>query len=160
MPSHKVLKGVARSVADQFTSLMNYVDGDYVMGHLLNAVRVSGMRRLDLDLMRGRAMPPELSRDLSWISLPDLVERCGSSMAFVKGATLTVEFDTSVERPVAIAGRGFIESPYECRVSIFDDRGKEYVAVLKGWWFAGQPPKRSGPSGKRRPQRLLKEGSS
>lgn len=37
MSSHKALKSVVRSVADSFTSLMNYSGDDYVMGHLLNA---------------------------------------------------------------------------------------------------------------------------
>ncbi len=79
-------------------------------------------------------------------------------MAFVKAATLTVEFDISIERTVR--GRDFVESPYECRVSIVDDRGKEYLAVLKGWWYPEQPPKPVEPTGSGRSQKLLNRADS
>lgn len=42
MASHNKLDSVSRSVADSFTSLMNYRGDDHVMGHLLKAARSSG----------------------------------------------------------------------------------------------------------------------
>ncbi len=39
MPGYKVLKGVAHNVGHSFTSLMNYADDDYTMGHILRFVR-------------------------------------------------------------------------------------------------------------------------
>lgn len=58
MAKRKVLKSVARSVADSFTSSMNYRTYDYVMGHILNAVRETGETTLHVDLLQ----PPPPSR--------------------------------------------------------------------------------------------------
>ncbi len=60
MASHKKLQSVSRSIADSFTSLMNYSGNDYVMGHLLKAARTTGMTRLDVDLLSGIASPKGL----------------------------------------------------------------------------------------------------
>jgi len=80
-------------VADQFTSLMNYSDGDYVMGHLLSAARATGEETLSVDLLSGRAVPsallvPPVSRSVDFYAkgFPDLVRRSGSTMEFVKKA--------------------------------------------------------------------------
>lgn len=148
MPSHKVLKSVVRSVGDQFTSLMNYSEDDYVMGHLLNAARTSGERTLTVDLLTGRAEPsallvPAVARSVAWHAeqFPDLVRRSGSDLGFVKKAEMTIEFDTSVERRRCV-GSDLAESPYECRVSLIDDRGREFAVALKGWWYPEEPPKK------------------
>jgi len=161
MPSHKVLKSVVRSVADQFTSLTNYTDGDYIMAHLLNAARESGNERLSVDLLTGRATPssllvPPFSKSVAWHSegFPDLVRRSGSTMEFVKRAEMTVTFNTSVAEP-RCAGSDLLASPYECRVSLLDDRGKEYSVVLTGSWC---PAPLAKPTGLKRLLSVLKGG--
>lgn len=165
VPSHKVLKSVVRSVADQFTSLMNYADDDYVMGHLLTAARSSGERTLSVDLLTGEAEPPALlvppvSRSVVRHAkgFPELVHRSGSTVDFVKKAKMTIAFDTAVERPRCV-GSDLVESPYECRVSIVDDRGKEFAVSLSGWWYPEAPVKpKSRTGGIRHFFRLLKGG--
>ncbi len=125
MASHKKLQSVSRSIADSFTSLMNYSANDYVMGHLLKAARTTGMSRLDVDLLSGIASPKALllkpvaySVDAYCQDLSSLVRRSGSDIAFVRSASLSVEF-----------------SPYTCAVRIEDDRGKTYESDLKGCWY-------------------------
>lgn len=141
MPTHKVLKSVVRSLADSFTSLMNYADDDYVMGHLLTAARTTGVNRLDVDLLTGKAGPAELLTDpvvraITWYChyFPQLVERSGAEMSFVMAAKLALEYDTSILRPVARFPQ-FSESPYSCRVEVVDDKGRIYKITLTGWWF-------------------------
>jgi len=144
MPSHKVLKSIVRSVADSFTSLMNYEGDDYVMGHLLTAARRSGKTVLWVSLLTGAAEPKELlvkpvARSVrSYVkSFSDLVVRSGSSTSFILAADLKVSFDTAVTRMTPGSSR-FAESPYTCEVTILDDRRKLYSARLSGWWYPEQ----------------------
>ena len=141
MPSHKKLRSVVRSVADQFTSLMNYRGDDYVMGHLLTAARATQKNTLRVNLLTGAASPPELlvsevasSAAACAADLPELVRRSGSDIAFVSAAEMVVSFDLAVTRPAQIAPRS-LESPYTCTVSLTDDRGRLYSAQVTGWWF-------------------------
>src|SRR5271170_4357179 len=60
MAKHKVLKSVAHNFGHAFTSLMNYGDDDYVMGHILRFARQSGQDTLTIDLVKREAGPPEL----------------------------------------------------------------------------------------------------
>ena len=148
MPKHKVLKSVVRSLADSFTSLMNYWQDDYVMGHLLSAARDSGQTTLKVDLMSGSAGPHELlvspvaqSVKSYCDDFRDLVKRSGADPAFVASATLQVEFDTSVELPLH-RGSQIKQSPYVCTAILEDDRGKTYESRLTGWWFPEKKPAR------------------
>lgn len=145
MASHKVLKSVARSLADSFTSLMNYDDDDYVMGHVLTAARATGKNRLDVDLLSGEASPDELLTDPVRRAIagyherfPRLVERSGADMSFVTKANLSLEYDASVSRRVAHFPRRS-ESPYRCHVALVDDRDHIYEVTLTGWWFPETP---------------------
>lgn len=147
MARRKVLKSVVRSVADSFTSLMNYRDNDYLMGHLLTAARESGEETLEINLLTSEATPPQLltkpvSDSVEWYcrNFEDLVARSGSDPGFVRGAGMSVHFDTDTE----IRRRdGFIESPYVCQVVVEDDLGKRYEARLTGWWFPEKLESRS-----------------
>lgn len=120
---------------------MNYRVDDYVMGHLLKAARTTGMSRLDVDLLSGIASPKALlvktvadSVDACCRDLSSLVGRSGSDIAFVRSASLSVEFDISISRPHSTF-LDLSESPYTCAVRIEDDRGKIYESELKGWWY-------------------------
>ncbi|HXE75971.1 MAG TPA: hypothetical protein VNN18_10100 [Candidatus Xenobia bacterium] len=141
MPKFKVLKGVAHNVGHSFTSLMNYIDNDYVMGHLLTRARQTGLDTLTIDFVRGEAGPPELLAppladvpkwymNLFW----DLVRRHGSDQSYVRAATLTLRYDIATQRP-ALWAPDMLESPYTCEVRITDIRGKEYKAHFADWWF-------------------------
>jgi hypothetical protein len=141
MASHKVLKSVTRSVADSFTSLMNYRGDDYVMGHLLTAARSSGSPALHVDFLTGSATPEVLltspvKQSVSdyCSSFPSLVERSGSDLAFVSAAEMDLEYDLSIARPLRNHQK-VLESPYVCTVTIADDRGRKYESRLDGWWY-------------------------
>lgn len=152
MPSHKTLKSVVASIAQSFTSLMNYRGDDYVMGHIVHAAWSTGGTRLRVNLMSGvtEASPlvvPEV-RDsvrqyVSWF--PDIVQRSNSSMDFVREAELLVIVDPTTRRPCGHVG--FQESPFTCIVRIVDECGKEYVHEIRDWWYPEKAP--SGPQKKR-----------
>jgi hypothetical protein len=141
MARYKVLKGVAHDIGHTFTSLMNYVSDDYVMGHVLRFARRSGRDTLMIDFVAGEAGPPELllepisevpTRYRKWFW--EMVQQQGSDPSYVHSAKLTLKFNLAIERPAAIAPE-FQESPYECNVLIKDSRGKDYTAHFEGWWF-------------------------
>lgn len=140
MPKRKVLKSVARSVADSFTSLMNYFEDDYVLSHIVAAGRDSGESNLHVDLISGEARPEELltsqvrrSIDFYHHDFPKLVKRSGADMGFIVSAELKLEFDLSTSRPSPPAPR-INESHYVCTCTIVDDRGRRHSAELRGWW--------------------------
>lgn len=152
MASHKTLKSVVASLAQSFTSLMNYRGGDYVMGHIVYAAWSTGATRLRVNLRSGvmEASPllvPEVRDSLTnyvrWF--PDIVERSNSSMDFIREAELLVIVDPATRRPCGHSG--FQESPFTCSVRVVDDRGKEYVHEIKGWWFPEKAPPRSKKKG-------------
>jgi hypothetical protein len=141
MPRHKVLKSVAHNIGHSFTSLMNFVDDDYVMGHILRFARQSGHETLTIDFVTNEVKPPELVADpisevparyIKWFW--DSVDRQGSDRSYVQAARLTLRFDIATQRPHSSLP-GCMESPYHCDVTVTDDRGKRYDAHFEGWWY-------------------------
>ena len=112
------------AIRHSFTSLMNYADDDYVMGHILRFARSPGRDTLTLDFARREAGPPELlappisevpARYTEWFW--DLVQRHGSDRSLVQSATLTLRYDIATKRPLRSAPQ-FIE----CALQIFAAR--------------------------------------
>lgn len=141
MPRYKVLKAVAHNIGHSFTSLMNFANDDYIMGHILSLARRSGCGTLTIDFVSGKAKPPELlaepvsrstARYIEWFW--KFVEREGSDRSYVRSASLTLHYDISIERPHP-SWPGCTESPYRCDVLITDVRGKDYSAHFEGWWY-------------------------
>ena len=135
MPRYRVLKEVAHNIGDSFTSFMNYVDGDYVMGHVLRLARITKRDTLTIDFVTGKGSPPELLAPpimdvpaLYTTRFWDLVERHGSDRSLVQSARLTLHYGINVKRLLGS------ECPYTCNVSIVDARGKEYSAHFEGAW--------------------------
>jgi len=154
MPRSKVLKSVAHNIGHSFTSLMNYAEDDYVMGHLLRLARSTGRNTLTIDFVKREAGPSELLREpisnvparyIEWFW--ESVQRQGSDRSLVQNATLTLRYDLSVEVPHPKQPR-MKGSPYTCDVRITDVRGKAYVAHFDGWWCPERPeysPQKSRP---------------
>ncbi len=157
MARYKVLKSVAHSFGHSFVSLMNYRDHDYVMGHLLTQARLTRQPSLLVNILTGDAAPASLlsrpvadsvRRYCDWF--PDLVIRHGTELRYIRSAGMEITFNLQIERPVKGAAH-LVESPFVCRVAIEDDRGKQWVAEIRDWWF----PEATGPTGmaaKRRPR--------
>ena len=140
MPSHKVLKSVVRSLAESFTSLMNYYDDDYVMGHIVRAAWLTGGTEFHMNLLMGNVSESSLlvkpvadsvGRIVGWF--PDIVSRSRSSMEFITSAELTITLDPIKRRQRGVTS--YLESPYICTVRIIDDRGKIYSHTISDWWY-------------------------
>ena len=141
MTSHKPLKSVSHNFGHSFISLMNYMNDDYFLGHLLRQARKTRINKLTIDVLQNTAKPTELLTEEIKKSIeqwnkwfPSLVESSGSTMDFVSSAIMTVEFDLNQTRPY-LNDNQIIESPFTCEIIITDDRGKEYKHKHKGWWF-------------------------
>ena len=141
MAGVKALQGVAHDIGQNFTSLMNYADGDYVMGHILRLARKSGRDTMTINLLSGNAEPAELldpviapvpSRYMKWFW--KLLQSYGSDRVCVSSATMRLHFDLTKTRQCE--GNPVLkESPYTCNVRIVSTSGKEYAAQFDGWWF-------------------------
>ena len=141
MTSHKPLKSVSHNFGHSFISLMNYINDDYFLGHLLKQARKTRRNRLTVDILKNIAEPNELLTDQIKSSIehwnkwfPTLVESSGSTMDFVSSATMTIEFDLKQTRP-HLGDKDYLESPFICEVVIIDDRGKEYKRKLEDSWY-------------------------
>ena len=120
---------------------MNYVDDDYVLGHLLRFARQTRRDKLTIDFVSGQAGPPELLQEpisnvpshytkFFW----DLVQRHGSDRTLVRDASLALKFDLAVESPVPAVPQ-VKQTPFICDVHITDVRDVEYRAHFDGWWY-------------------------
>lgn len=145
MPSRKTLKSVVASLAQSFTSLMNYVGDDYVMGHIVCAAWATGSTRLRVDLLSGATdgsslwVPEVRDAVAGYVKrLPALVLGSNSSLDFVAAAELVLTVDPTIRRPAGETG--FHESPFTCTARVVDDRGKAYVHAIEGWWFPEKAP--------------------
>jgi hypothetical protein len=141
MTSHKPLKSVSHNFGHSFISLMNYINDDYFMGHLLKQARKTKCNKLTVDILKNLAEPTLLLTDQIRQSIehwnkwfPTLVESSGSTMYYVSSATMTIEFDLQQTRPYP-SDSSITENPFTCEIVIVDDRGKEYKHKHEGWWF-------------------------
>jgi hypothetical protein len=141
MISHKPLKSVSHNFGHSFISLMNYINDDYFMGHLLKQARKTNKNKLTVDILKNVAEPTELLTNQIKSSIehwnkwfPTLIKNSGSTMDFVKSATMTIEFDLLQSRPY-LGNSKYLENPFICEIVIIDDRDKEYKRKHEGWWY-------------------------
>ena len=144
MARFKVLGSVAHNFGHSFTSLMNYRDDDYVMGHLVERCVQTGAPELSVDVLAGSAAPPELLHGpigeavgdyCRWF--PKLLASHQSSLEYVSRVAMSVRFDLS--RAWQDKHSGSVHAPYVCRVVIEDSRGRPWTAELRGSW-SSEPP--------------------
>ena len=108
MASHKTLKSVSHNFMHSFTSLMNYINDDYFLGHLLKQARKTKCNKFTVDILNNIAEPTELLTNQIKSSIehwnkwfPTFVESSGSTMDFVSSAKMTIEFDLQQTRAYA-----------------------------------------------------------
>ena len=133
------MRSVSHNFGHSFISLMNYINDDYLLGHLLRRARKTKLSKLTIDILNDKAEPKELLTNEIKTSIkhycnwfPTLVNSSGSTMDYVTSATMTIEFDLETSRPY---NETLTENPFSCDIVIIDERGKEYRHRHEGWWF-------------------------
>jgi hypothetical protein len=127
------LKSVAHNFAHSFASVMNYSGKDYAMCHLIRRAKLTGTRRLYVDVLARRVGPLELLA-------PPVVKSCESycddfgRLVTASGAALdmiqTAELEVRVALGRDLSGRSkSLHGRVTARMRIRDDRGKVYEGV-------------------------------
>lgn len=141
MAQYKTLKSVAHNFGHSFLSLMNFYKDDYTLGHIQKQMMLTGLNKLEIDILKNEIKPIELLTDpiqksidgyIKWF--PKLIKDSKSDLDLIKEAKLTIEFDLSKSRICSFAPENK-ENPYICISSIIDDRDKEYKYEFQDWWF-------------------------
>ena len=141
MASYKILKSIAHDIGHSFCSTLNYYGNDYILGHLLEIARSTGLSTFSVDLLTRSAEPrefiiPQVAESVTayreWFR--NQVATRISPNNIVRTARMTIRFDLQTTRSYEHDSR-YVESPYECILEILDDRGKKYEATVSGWWF-------------------------
>jgi hypothetical protein len=142
MAKYKTLKSVAHNIGYSFISTMNYNKDDYALGHIQKQMKLTGLNKIEIDLLTISTKPVEILTEpiqksiedyVNW--LPSLVKDSKSDLQFVKEAKLIIEFNFSQSRICSFAPE-YTENPYICVSTIIDDRGKEYRYEFKDWWIS------------------------
>ena len=139
---YKALKSAAHNFGDSFASSLNYAAHDYIMSHLARRARASGCTELNVDLLTGEAGPPELvappvdesiAARLRWF--PSLLRSQRIDPSAVRTAHLRVVFDTArCTAPTEFNGYKVSEMPFDCWVTLLDDRDRTHAAHFRRWW--------------------------
>lgn len=151
MATRKVLRAVAHNIGHSFTSLGAYiVDDSWAIQHVILALRACASDEVDIDLITGdttpvEALTPSVAKAVAWLRehFVDMVVRSGSSMDLVTSAKLQLRFRFAETVPDPPPGQWFAPHiivpehvPFDCVVTIVDDRGAEHSARVREWWRA------------------------
>jgi hypothetical protein len=138
---YKVIKSVAHNFGHSFVSLMNYRGDDYVMSHLARLVVETGCAELSVDLMTGRAAPrallwgpvgASLADHVQWF--PQLLVGQGVEPSAVAMGRMNVLFRPQ-QRSVHTGFANAWAIPFECVVTLGDDRGKLHEGRVQDSWI-------------------------
>jgi hypothetical protein len=138
---YKVIKSAAHNFGHSFVSLMNYRGDDYVMSHLARLVVETGQTELSVDLLSGRGAPSTLlwgpirasvAAYMKW--LPTLLGSHQIDPSILRSATMKLIFRPKDRYPIAgFAGAWGI--PFECVVTLGDDRGEVHEGRVRDVWM-------------------------
>jgi hypothetical protein len=150
---HGSLRSVARAVVEDFTSMMNHVEGYPVMGHVARAARGTGATQLRVDLLGGDATPPALLVPPVRVAVASLADwfrelagdtaqpqpapgrdrdPSGHGTPRVRTAELIVTLDPATRRTNHLDGAE--EIPFTCEARLTDARGAVHSWRVGDWW--------------------------
>ena len=127
------------------------------MSHLARRAMASGHTAMTVDLLTGVATPAELvgspvddsiAARRRW--LPSLLTAEGIDPALVREASMRIVFDTAhCVAHVPVDGYAVSELPFDCWVTLVDDRGRTHEAHFRRHWSFS--PSGAGLGSPRRP---------
>jgi hypothetical protein len=148
MPRRSLAR-VARQVTQSFTSLINPLGEEFVLGHIVAAAWSTAATQLRVDLLTGHADPspllvPKVRDCLVRYArhFRSLLDQAGGHLSAVSSAEMLVTVDPTTLRPYGDSG--LAESPYTCLTRIVDTDGHLHEYGITGWWY----PEPSAPGGR------------
>jgi len=137
MAKRKQLKSISYDLAHSFES-RNNGGGCWALGGLYALALENASSYIVIDLIKSSIYPitskfGHVVRQYS-VFLYSQLERRGLPKDSVETALIRVEFSEKINRLSPVSAR-FRENQFTIKVSITDDRGKEYNGSINGWCF-------------------------
>lgn len=146
MPRRRQFRGIANAIANSFVSRNNDVGGYWALGILYLHAKQQSSLRLVIELKPerpdlggepfaavARTYRNALAAHLVSLRLP---------FAWLASASVAVDFETAALKPLPF-GLHTIGNPFDCRVSLVDDRGRAYETTVHGRCWPHDPNRES-----------------
>jgi hypothetical protein len=140
---YKAIRSAAHNFGASFVSTLNYADNDHTMSRLARLAASTGDTEFSVDLLTGVAGPQSLAtsevRKAVRAHVADLPRMLGAQrieIARLVEAKMVIRFQLqgTVARQ---GGRPPWTVPFECVVTVRDDRGMWHEGRVKDMWHVG-----------------------
>jgi hypothetical protein len=128
------LSGIAGGLVNSFVSRNNEIGGYWAIGKLCSHSLQTGAQALSIDLLAKRINPsglefgPMLDKYGAWVT--DALQKQQFSPQVITAAEVRLSFD---------AQSGLGHFPFQCTVTLTDDRGHRHVGRLSGFVLPHDP---------------------
>lgn len=137
MSKYRQIKAIAHNFSHSFTSMMNWMGGEYVMDHLISLMSEKKVVEIKLDILSSTLEPEKINSVKLMYSVnhycqqffPDLLTSHGVPEKHIKQAVMTLHFSFSDISPYEEMSTSIL-IPYNCRTEITDDRGRVHVGEI------------------------------
>ena len=140
---YKAIRSAAHNFGASFVSTLNYVDDDHTMSRLARLAASTGDTEFSVGLLTGAAGPQSLATSAVQKAVRGYVVDFPRMLATkrVEGTRL-VEATMVIRFPLkgTVAGQGGTPPwtvPFECVVTVVDDRGRTHEGRVKDMWHVG-----------------------
>lgn len=140
MAKYKTLKSIAHNTAHSYLSLMNYIQGNYVVEYIFQLAKDNKSPYVKIDILN-KAIEPvifgisPILESLQYLnnSFFSLLSAEHLGREHIKSASIKIEFDlNSIKKSES---NPQLELPsYKCISSIEDINGKVHEANVVEWW--------------------------
>src|SRR4029434_9190742 len=140
---YKAIRSAAHNFGASFVSTLNYVDDDHTMSRLARLAASTGDAEFSVDLLTGGAGPPSLATSAAQKAgrahVADFPRMLAAQRVEI---TRLVEAKMVIRFPLkgTVAGQGGKPPwtvPFECVVTVLDDRGMRHEGRVKDMWHVG-----------------------
>ncbi len=136
----KSLKSVGHNLAHSYLSMMNYLDGNFVVEHIFNIAKDTNKTNITIDVINMKIEPeayniPVLRLSLNYLrkQFVQLLESEKLTLEHINSIYIFIDFDLSKTSVSKTAPN--LELPsYNCNVEITDFNYKNYKASVVEWW--------------------------
>src|SRR5262245_34820806 len=137
---YKAIHSAAHNFGASFVSTLNYVDDDHTMSRLARLAASTGDTEFSVDLLTGMAGPQSLATSAVQkavhayiVDLPRMLASQSVDVTRLVEAKMVIRFPLKG----TVAGQGGRPPwtvPFECVVTVLDDRGMRHEGRVKDTW--------------------------